>query len=266
LTRHLSSENEFVVWADVLDVLRQIDAMERGESGQPAFRAYARALLQPVMKRVGWAPLASDKVETVLLRSRLISALGEFGDRAVISEARRRFNALRENKVPLPVELRGAILETVGRHADGKTFDQLHALAKAASSEEERRDLYWAMASAQDITLIDRTVEITKTNELSKDQLEWLLVISAQRSDAERVWYDIEQGRKDVLGGDLSGGLLSAVAEHSFDLEVAHQVPLDPAFASRKSVPLVVRQIEVQARLRSRISAGVARYLRHPRS
>ena len=266
LTRRLSSEREFVVWADVLDVLRQIDAMERGASGQAAFRAYARALLQPVMKRVGWAPLASDKVETVLLRARLISALGQFGDRAVISEARRRFSALQENGVPLPVELRGAILETVGRNADGTTFDQLHALARAARSEEEKRDLYWAMASAQDPTLIDRTVEITKTNELSKDQLEWLLVIAAQRSDADRVWYDIEHARKDVLGGDLSEGLLSAVAEHSFDPKVAHQVPLDPAFASRKSVPEVVRQIEVQAKLRSRISAGVAQYLQHPGS
>jgi len=261
LTRRLSTESEFVVWTDVIDVLRQIDAMERGASGQAAFRAYARAVLRPVMRRLGWNPLTSDKAETVLLRARLISALGEFEDREVIAEASRRFTALRERKIPLPVELRGAILETVGRRADRTTFEQLHALAQAATTAEEKRDLYWAMASAQDPTLIDRTVEITKTDELTRDQLAMLLVISAQRSDADRVWYDIEHGRKDVLAGNLSKGLLEAIAQHSFNLELAHQIPLDPAFASGQSVPASVRQIEVQARLKSRILAGVARYL-----
>lgn len=42
LTQQLANENELVVWTDVLDVLRQIDGLERGSEGQAAFRAYAR--------------------------------------------------------------------------------------------------------------------------------------------------------------------------------------------------------------------------------
>ena len=81
------------------------------------------------------------------------------------------------------MDLRGGILETVGRHADRKTFEQLHALAKSSNSNDERRDLYWAMASVQDPTLIDAMVDITKTNE-AKEQYAMMLVTASQRSDA----------------------------------------------------------------------------------
>ena len=263
LTRQLSSENELVVWTDVLDVLRKIDALERGSQGQPAFRAYARTLLQPLMLRLGWESRATDKAETASLRARVISALGEFDDPGVISEAMRRFQALRVKSEPLPLGLRGVILETVGRQADAEIYDELHALAKAATSDEEKRDFYWAMASAQDPALIDKTVDITKTNEADNDRFAMVLVVAAQRSDADRVWHDIERSRQSVLAGNVSSGLLEAIAEHSFNPEVARELLADPAFASRTSEPGAVRQIKVQATWRPHVLLGVSQWLQH---
>jgi len=179
----------------------------------------------------------------------------------VTAEARRRFQALREKSVPLPPEIRAVVLEVVGRHADAGTYDQLHALAKAAATPEERRDFYWAMASAQAPELIDRTVELTTTDEGRNGQFPMVLVTAAQRSDVDRLWRDVEQNRDKVFGGKISGGLLEAIAEHSFNPEVARDLAADPALASRTSPPPAVRSIEVAAKWRPTVLAGVAEWL-----
>jgi aminopeptidase N len=258
LTSQLGNEDELVVWTDVLEMLRQIDGLERGADGQAAFRAYARGILQPLMRRVGWDARVGEKVETAALRVKVISALGEFDDAVVIAEAMRRFILLRDKAQPLPVALRGVILETVGRHADPETYEQLHALAKAATADEEKRDFYWGMASAQDAALIDKTVGITKTDE-ARGQYAMMLVTAAQRSDAGRVLHDVEQGQAEVMGGGMSAGLLDAIAEHSFDAAVIGELSADAVYGGK--TPGSVRSIEVQARLRPRVLAGVAEWL-----
>lgn len=262
LTRHLSREQELVVWTEVADALRRIDAFERGASGRMDFRTYARRLLHPVMLRLGWEPQASDTAGTASLRALIISSLGQFDDPGVIADARRRFAAFLSRSVPLPSGLREPILETVGRHADSRTWDDLHAMAKAAGTDEERRQFYWAMASADDPALIDRTVGLTETNESNKEQFEMLLVTAAQRSDASRVWRDIVRDRQKVLHGNLSGGLLNEIAGHCFDPEIKKELLADAAFTSARSLPGAIRQIDVQSKLRSRILSGVMEWLR----
>src|SRR5260370_34781831 len=148
------------------------------------------------MLRLGWESRATDKTETESLRARVISALGEFDDPGVISEAMRRFQALRVKSEPLPLGLRGVILETGGRQADAEIYDELHALAKAATPDEEKRDFYWAMASAQHPALVDKTIIITKTNEADNDRFARVLVGAAQRSAAGPGCHDIEQSRQ----------------------------------------------------------------------
>src|SRR6185437_16565288 len=54
LTRQLTGETELVVWTQALGSLRDIDELERGAPDRPAFRAYARDLLNPVLTQVGW--------------------------------------------------------------------------------------------------------------------------------------------------------------------------------------------------------------------
>ena len=229
LTRQLSHERSYTVWASVLDVLHQIDALERGSEGQAAFRSYSRNLLQPLMQKLGWEPANGEDPETSALRSRVISAMGEFDDPHVIAEARRRFQALLGGSQPLPPQLRAAILETVGRQADAATYDTLHHLAQSATSPEEKQDYYWAMASSQDQRLIDRTVTMTAAaSDPDQDQFAMMLVVAAQRSDADRVFQDVESGRQKVFGGKISAGLLSAIAEHAMNPETGRELLSDP--------------------------------------
>lgn len=262
LTRQLSHEHSYAVWASVLDVLRQIDSLERGSEGQAAFRSYARKLEQPLMQKLGWKPATGENTETSALRSRVISALGEFDDPQVVAEAKRRFQDFLERARPLQPQLRAAILETVGRQADATTYDTLHRLAQSATSPEEKQDYYWAMASSQDQSLIDRTVAMTaESSDPDQDQFAMMLVVAAQRSDADRVFQDVEASRQKVFSGKISAGLLSAIAEHAMNPQTSRELLSDPAFDAATEKPSAYRQIQVAAKLRDRVLSDVAQWL-----
>ena len=81
LTKELAGETELVVWKSVVDVLREIDDLERGSAGHPAFRTYANSLLQPVLARLGWEPKSTDTLEDTLLRALAITTSGRSATR-----------------------------------------------------------------------------------------------------------------------------------------------------------------------------------------
>ena len=71
------------------------------------------------------------------MRARLIRVLGELGDPEVIAEARRRFEAFRQDPAALAPALRDAVTYLVGPTADRATYDALLALARATTSTTE---------------------------------------------------------------------------------------------------------------------------------
>lgn len=80
--------------------------------------------------------------------SQLITALGQCGDPAVIGECTRRFEAYPQDPASLPGSLRGPVLQVVGRYASPETYAQLHVLARAALTTEEKRRAYAGMQVA----------------------------------------------------------------------------------------------------------------------
>jgi hypothetical protein len=57
----------------------------------------------------------------------------------------------------------------------------------------------------------------------------------------------------------MSAGLLDAIAEHSFNAEVIRELSADPVYGGK--TPGSVRSIEVQAKWRPQLLAGVAAWL-----
>src|ERR1700733_9186366 len=113
LTKQLGGETELVVWTQVLESLREIDALERGSPDRPAYRAYARGLLAPVLARVGWDAKPDDTPDVVLLRGSLVRTLGRFEDPAVVAEAKKRFATFLTAPASLPPSLQDAVLAVV---------------------------------------------------------------------------------------------------------------------------------------------------------
>lgn len=155
LAAKLPADANPVVWMQVSDVLGQIDRLYDGNPGQTAWRSRARALLAPVWARVGWTPVAGEPATAVLLRARLIEALGRFDDPAVVAEARARFA-----RMDLPAAVREPTLTVVAMHADPATWDRLHDMAKASTNALEKQQLYSVLGETRDKALARRTLEL----------------------------------------------------------------------------------------------------------
>jgi aminopeptidase N len=137
LVAALGGEKTTAIWQGVLGNLGYIDRLERGRPERAAYRLRMIELVRPQLERLGWEPKPDEPAPDALLRSSVISTLGNFGDKEVIASARERFQKFLEHPDSLAPNLRPCVMNIVGRYSDRASYDQLHKLALAAKSTEE---------------------------------------------------------------------------------------------------------------------------------
>jgi aminopeptidase N len=198
LVERLRASPAHPVWEHVLEKLVLLDRLERNQPGRRAFQAWAVQLLGPRFAELGWEAKPGEPTLDATQRASLISALGRYGDRAVSAECLRRFQAYVADPASLPGTLRGPVLEVVGRHATRETFDQLHALARAAHTTEEKRRAYAGMQAAIDPALAQEMIELTLGNEFSATEAARNLAYISANEHPELAW-DFARAHTDAL-------------------------------------------------------------------
>ena len=198
LAEQLRASPSAPVWEHLLDKLVLLDRLERNQPGRRAFQAWAAQLLGPKFAQLSWEAKPGETALDATLRARLIAALGRYGDRAVIAECLRRFQAYIADPARLPGNLRGPVLDVVGRHATRETFDQLHALARAAHTTEERRRAYGGMQAAIDPALAQEMIALTLGSEFSASETARNLTAVAANEHPELAW-DFARAHADAL-------------------------------------------------------------------
>lgn len=167
LVEQLHGSRSQPVWSQVIGTLAWVDLLQRGQPGRRAFQAWVVTQLAPQLARLGWTPVPGESPLDRTLRADLIWALGRYGDRATIAECHRLFEAFLKNPADLPGDIREAVFAVVGRYATKPVYDQLHALARAALTTEDKRRAYNAMQCALDPALARATLEISLGSEMS---------------------------------------------------------------------------------------------------
>jgi len=153
-------------WQQVIRALETIEFDARGTPGHDAFAAYARSIGTPAFAQLGWSPKPGETADIRQLRRTLIADLGAWGDQGVIDEARNRFAAFVTDHAAIAPDDQAAILSVVARYCDSATFEQLHALARAARDESELRRFYSALMSVRDPLLAEQAVRLALSSEI----------------------------------------------------------------------------------------------------
>ncbi|HXQ63675.1 MAG TPA: ERAP1-like C-terminal domain-containing protein, partial [Steroidobacteraceae bacterium] len=166
LARHVPLSADPVVW---IAVVSRLDTLDRAydEAGRRAdFRAAARALANPLLAAVGWEPSPAEGTNVPLLREELIDTLARWGDPAVIAEGRRRYTAFLKDPGAFSAAGRSHALHVAARTADAATWEQLQALAAAATAALEQTQYYRLLGLAADPALAQRSLELALSGEL----------------------------------------------------------------------------------------------------
>jgi aminopeptidase N len=184
LTTKLAPDGEPLIWSDLAQSLIGFDRRYAGRAGRGPFRAYARALLQRPLARVGWDARAGEADNIESLRATLLAAMGRFADTAVMAEARRRFADFIAAPSSMSAAQRNILLDVVAANADGPTWDKLHALARTAATELEKQEYYRLLGAPADAQLAQRALDLALTEE-APVTLRPLIISSVARDHPE---------------------------------------------------------------------------------
>ena len=168
LTLKLTPAADRVVWRQVIDTLLAVDSLYDPGSGRDAFRNYARKRLQTVFAGIGWDRKPAEASNETVLREYLISGLAQLDDQQVKAEAGQRFKAYAGppvNPAALPAVIRRPALVAAAVGANSGLYDQMLALAKSTTDSFGKDQLFLALASAEDASLAQRSLDIALGND-----------------------------------------------------------------------------------------------------
>lgn len=260
LTEKISIEDRRAVWDQVIDVSIWLDRLARDRTERPALEKYARAQLRPLFDRVGWDTSDPNNGEEALLRSKLIQALGEFGDTDILAEARRRFAGFVQDPQSLPGALRDAVTHVVGVGADRANYDMLLALARKSTVTTDRVRYYYGAACARDEALARATLALTLTNEIPVTIVGGVInTIAAAGQQPDLAW-DFVQRNLDALAArqgpsfrdEFIPNFMTNFSDDAHAAELAHFGPALATSGGRVMVARALETIAISTDLKSR--------------
>jgi aminopeptidase N len=148
---------------------------------QAKIASIIRTRYAPVLDRIGLVPNKNEAPTIATLRPQLISALGNIGDPKIAAEAKRLFAAMQTDPSVVPGSLKNLWLGQVARNADVATWEQIHAMAKAARGSVERQNLYSRLGSTKNEALGKRALDLALTDEPGKTTSAGIITAVAAR-------------------------------------------------------------------------------------
>ena len=183
----------------IINVLDFVNGLLVGSSERGKFQQYARSLLRPTFDRLGWQPKTNEPPSAAHLRASSISALGYLNDAEIVAGCRERFEKYLEAPASLPPDVRAPVLTVVGRYADEKTWNKLHALGLKTTSIEDKQTYYNALACVTDPKLVKKTLAIALTDELPTSRAIFLVSRVARDSGEPGIAWDFAEANMDAL-------------------------------------------------------------------
>jgi len=259
----------FAVWQDTIGHLLRLDELERGSPTRPAFREFARGVLNAELARLGLTPRPGESFLDSLLRPRLMTALGKLDDPAVTAAARRDFAAYLKNPAAVSPSLLDPVTLIVGMHADAATYDTLGKLGAMAPDTEQKLRYAEAMAASRDPKLIAQSVQAASSGVIPNGRVAQFIDMIARGSDNPDLVWRLVQPNQAALRARLTPQgqtfLLPAIAYNSTSPEIARALLADPASSASTGAKIEAARaadyIATTAEMRDRAQPALAAWL-----
>jgi aminopeptidase N len=271
LVGKLPGSLDFPQWDQVLFVFDYLDRLLNGQPGREQFQQYARSVLRPIFDQVGWDAKPDEASNIATLRGNLIGLLGKIGDTEIAKACSQRFQNFLNDPKSISPDLRPAVLGVVAASADEATWSKLHELGTKTTDLAEKQDYYDALAHAQDPKLIQKTLAIALTDELSSSRAIFLPPKVARESGHPEIAWAFAQANMKALAGKIDTASVSSYVPGLFsffsdpdraaDLKSLAKTYL--AGASSHEIAKALDEIEFRFQLKKRIASQLETAL-HP--
>lgn len=208
------NEDDYNVWLGLSSALGGVEHIFL-KKPEARFSAFARNLFTPLGRKMGWNVKPKDTHLDVLLRSLALANLGHYGDKAVIAEAKKRFETfVRTGK--LDPNLRGVVYSLAARYGGSSEFTKLTELYRKSTLQEERVRILRALTRFRDTSVIRKVLEFALSSDVrSQDTFVILAGFGGNSAGREIAWRFVKQNWKSLEERYTGGGqsLLGRILE-----------------------------------------------------
>jgi puromycin-sensitive aminopeptidase len=237
---------------DVLFALRPaLEACARsakrtlGEDAEQRFRSRVAAAFSPALEALGFAPAASESDDVRRLRAMLFALAGDVGESAAVrARALEIVDAVLRDRTSVEPELAAIATTVAAATGDAALYDRYFAAHKAAPTPLEARRLLMALGDFRARELVQRTLELNLTSDVSAQDVGILLAAMLGNPSAAPATWEFFKKRFSALRKRLPPALVSRPIEASAALATRAARRDIAAFFRRNPVPTAVRAVK----------------------
>ncbi len=133
LVQSFTTEEDYIVWAEISTRLDQLDNLLFLEDCAPDFKRFGRNIFTDIGKKIGWEKKPNEKHTDSLLRSLVLLRLGSFGDMPTIEKAQTLFQ-----QKNLDTDLRAVIYILAALNGEADIFEKLLIMYKKEENHQEK--------------------------------------------------------------------------------------------------------------------------------
>lgn len=256
--------------AGVAGSVNGLDNAFINDQSRAAYEAYRRAILRPILDRLGLQPKPDEPAPYGPLRVTLYGALGYAGaDPEIVAECRRLATLCLENPAQVDPTLRGTALSVTAYHGDAAHLAALKTLLEKPQTPAFRSSLIGALGSFRDPALAREALAYSLTPAMNST--EFLRVVNglAGTRELRELCVDWAMRNWDAIAAkappEYTAGLISLVGGAEPPLFNQFKAfLLDPARKtefSEVNIAKATDRLNTRLRLREKEQANVVKFL-----
>jgi aminopeptidase N len=262
-------ERSYNVWVEVLTGLAEVDVLLQGQPFKQRYHRFVLHLLGEIKKEIDWKPKVGESDNITLLRSLLLGALGQYGDRASLKQAVQLFRKTKKMDKIHP-DVRAAVYYLTAQAGTRKDYARLRKLYEETDIHEEKNRLARALTLFRDPVLIKRTLKFLFSKDVRLQDGPFLMIYAWRNPAAWPHIWQFMQNNWDMLikrygqGGRMIGYMIKPL--HHFSdpktvLQVDRFLKTHKAPGAAMAVKQTLERIHSRADWRKRDLKNIEKFL-----
>ncbi|MCC7160235.1 M1 family metallopeptidase [Candidatus Nomurabacteria bacterium] len=199
------NEDNYTVWLEIamgISKLEQLVAKTKIN-----LNPLILELFSPIFSKLGWDKKEMEHHTDAMLRSLILSRLGKAGDKKIISEASKRFSAIKKGGAVSP-DIRGVIYSIVAYFGSKKQYEDLIKLYKKETLHEEKNRIGNALGDFTDPEILKLVCEFAMSpNVRIQDTVGVLSGVGSNPIGRDIWWNFMQKNWKTLVSRYGEGGL-----------------------------------------------------------
>ncbi|CAD6215605.1 GSCOCG00000417001-RA-CDS [Cotesia congregata] len=264
-------EDNYTVWSSIISSLGKIGILLGHLDIYDNFKAFGRAMLKDITKKLGWEPKSNESHLDNLLRSLILGRMALLKDTDTIEEAKRRFELHVSKKSILAADLRTPVYRAVLSVGDEKTYETMLKLYNEADLHEEKDRILRALGTIQDETLLNKVLDFAMSDKVRAQDTVFAIMSVALNSKGRDLAWRFFQNNWQILMNRYDGGfLLSRLVKHTTEnfvtekraIEIEEFFKKNPTPGAERTVQQSVESIRLNAAWLARDQASIESYFK----